>query len=256
MKYIKFFEKYKLFPNSKMIDKNGELLIYYHGVGKLGKFKEFDENLIGSTSGNFGHYGKGFYFTNSKNAAKSFSQMYGGTGEVIEAYLNIVNPFIVNEVNLIHIGEKYKLNLPKKIPIALDIDYLLSKLKNIDPIAYKLLELLNKYDYQKGWEKFLKNNDIEDSKIDLNLVSDWYEETKGERYGRGVSDYTIEELKDIGITPKLVYDYEENLNMAYLTNLGQDTEEWTNVIKKEGYDGIDAGDEIVVFDKSQIHIID
>lgn len=255
MLYMKIFEDFNLFPNSKMRDKKGKLEVYYHGVGPKGKFKEFDSNLIGTTSGNYGHYGKGFYFTDTYTKAEIFSEMFGGTGEVLKVYLNIINPFILNETNLIYIGEKYNLNLPNKIPVAIDINDLLNKLRTIDMVAYNLLYLLNIYGNRRGWELFMKNNNPGDSNIDLNNVTDWYDETKKERYDTGINVHIIEELKEIGIIPEYIYDYEENINMAYLTNLGQHSEEWTNSIKKEGYDGIDAGDEIVAFEKEQIYII-
>ena len=256
MKYLKIFEQYNNFPNSKMRNKDGELTTYFHGVGRLGKFKEFDETMIGYTSGNSGHFGKGIYFTDSELGAKSFSEFYGGTGEVIKAHLDINNPFYVNEKNLIFIGEKYNLNLPKKVIVALDIKNLLKQLKPIDKVAYRLLYLLDKYNYERGWKIFLKRNKYKDSTIDLNIISDWYEETNSERYGSGVHDFTIQEMENVGITPKFIYDYNEDIRMDYLTDLGQSSEDWTNSIKKEGYDGIVAGDEYVVFDKSQINIID
>jgi len=51
-------------------------------------------------------------------------------------------------------------------------------------------------------------------------VSDWYEETQGTRYGRGVNDFSVEELREIGIEPKLIYDFEEDVRMDYLTDFG------------------------------------
>lgn len=256
MKHLYLFEQFNIFPNSKMREVNGTLTTFYHGVGNQGKFKEFDERRIGTTSGNYGHYGKGFYFTDSKGYAKAFSRMYGGTEEVIEAYLDIKNPFIVNEKNLIYVGVKYDLKLPNKKAIAIDIKDLLKQLKPIDEVAYRLLYSLDSLGYKKGWKEFLKNNNADDTNIDLNTIGDWYEVTLRDKYDSGVSDYYIDELKNIGINPKLIYDYEENLNMAYLTNLGENSEGWTDAIKEEGYDGIVAGEEIVVFNNSQIYIID
>lgn len=233
--------------------------MFYHGVGASGMFDKFDKSFIGSTSGNFGHYGKGFYFTDTYRKAKAFSKAYGGTGEVIVAKLNIKNPFIVNEENLAYIGEKYKLNIPKKIPVAIDIENLLAQLKEKDQVAYELLFLMHKTkSISSGWKEFMKKHHRTfegETGIDLNIITDWYEETLGERYGRAISEYSVQEMKEMGINPKFIYDYPENLNMAYLTNLGQNAEEWTEAIKSEGYDGIYAGEEIVVFEPEQIKIL-
>jgi hypothetical protein len=238
-----------------MVDENGQPKKFYHGVGRAGKFDTFNKELISATSGNHGHFGVGFYFTDTERKAKSFSDWYGGTGEVIAVYLKVENPFYVTEESLIEIGEKYKLNLPPKVAMAIDINDLLEKLKSIDTVAHELLSLINKHkDYEKGWKEFLANHkgEVPTSKLDLNTVADWYEDTIAEKYTRGVSEYTLKELKEIGIEPKIIYGYDEDIRMDYLTDLGQSATAWTDAIKKEGYDGIVAGDEFVVFEPNQI----
>ena len=219
----------------------------------------FDKSFIGSTSGNQGHFGKGFYFTDTYSKAKSFSEFYGGTGEVIAARLDMRKTFHVNEKNLAFIGEKYNLNLPSKIDVAIDLKDLLAQLKKKDPIAFSLLNSIAKHnDHSKGWDEFLRNNPRQfegSTGVDLNWISDWYEETQKTRYDRGVSHHTEEEMSSIGIVPKYIQDYSEDLRMDYLTDLGQSSDDWTQAIKKEGYDSIIAGDEIVVFESEQIHII-
>lgn len=265
MKHLKTYESFnsdnfkQWFGNSKMVDENGQPKKFYHGVGRAGKFDTFNKDLISATSGNHGHFGVGFYFTDTERGAKSFSEWYGGTGDVLTVYLKIENPFYVTEESLIEIGEKYNLNLPSKVLMVIDIDDLLSKLKSVDVVAYELLSLINKHDdYEKGWKEFLANHngEIPNSKLDLNTVADWYEDTKVEKYGRSVSDYTLEELDGIGIEPKLIYGYDEDIRMDYLTELGQSATAWTDAIKKEGYDGIIAGDEFVVFEPNQIKSVD
>lgn len=233
---------------------------YYHGVGPKGVFTKFDKTLIGSTSGNKGHFGEGFYFTTTFSYAKSFSLAYGGTGEVIAVKLNINKPFLHTEENIIYIGEKYNLPLPSKEIVAIDLQDLLMQLKSKDAIAYQLLKSISDSGgIELGWKKFLNNNPgvyEGETGLDLNLISDWYEETEGERYGRGVNDFSVKEMESIGIKPKFIYDYSENLRLDYLTNLGQDSHDWTKSIKEEGYDSIIAGEEIVVFEPEQIHIIE
>ncbi len=76
MNHLKTYESFnsdnfrQWFGNSKMIDTDGEPRVFYHGTGRAGKFDTFKADLIGSTSGNSGHFGQGFYFTDSKGGAK------------------------------------------------------------------------------------------------------------------------------------------------------------------------------------------
>lgn len=265
MKHLKTYESFNTdnfkqwFGNSKMVDENGQPKVFYHGVGRAGKFDTFNKDLISASSGNHGHFGVGFYFTDENKTAKGFSEFFGGTGDVMSVYLKMENPFYVNEENLIELGEKYELNLPSKVDMGIDINDLLSKLKNIDSVAYELLSCISKHDdYKKGWEEFLSkyNGEIPESKLDLNTVADWYEDTIIEKYGSGVSDYTIEELRNIGIEPKIIRGYDENIRMDYLTDLGQSATACTDAIKKEGYDGIVAGDEFVIFEPNQVKSVD
>jgi len=265
MLYLKSYESFdsnlfkKWFGNSKMVDSNGNPKVFYHGVGKFGKFDNFNKEFIGGTSGNYGHFGTGFYFIDSKSGAENFSEFYGGTGEVLSVYLKVDKPFYANEENLIKLGEKYKLNLPPKVDLAIDIDDLLLKLKQVDKVAYELLLSISKHkDYSKGWEEFLSRykGDIPVTKLDLNNVGDWYEDTIIEKYGNGVSENTIKELKEIGIIPKIIKGYNEDIRLDYLTNLGEYATDWTMAIRKEGYDGVVAGNEYVVFEPNQIKSVD
>lgn len=257
-KIIKEYKEYlndkfwKWFGKSKMVDDKGNPEIYYHGVGKLGKFDTFREDLIGATSGNYGHFGIGFYFTTYKGFAENFSIMYGGTGEVIPAYLKIENPFYVNEKNLIFIGEKYDLNLPEKKPLSINKEKILKQLKNIDELGYNLLLLILDKGISEGWEIFLeKYPNYNDSKLDLNDISEWIEYFEPEKY-RVVPNWLKDELNRYGFKDYLEYEYEENIRMDYLTELGNYANDWTDAIKKEGHDGIDAGEEVVVFKSNQI----
>jgi hypothetical protein len=104
MKYIKLFENFHLdedfyewFKGSKIVDKDGNPLIVYHGSPS--KFDEFDRYYSGKNWGNT--FGKGIYFTNSKEYAKNYTKdpiTDVDTNNIIEAYLNIKNPLIVSSV--------------------------------------------------------------------------------------------------------------------------------------------------------------
>lgn len=73
------------FRNSKIRNRQGQLLVCYHGTNA--EFEEFKEEFISSSSGNFGWFGKGFYFTNSEKVSKQ----YGNIRK--KCYLNITKPF-------------------------------------------------------------------------------------------------------------------------------------------------------------------
>jgi len=69
--------------SSKIVDENGEPMLVFHGT-KV-KFNDFDEYKQ-----KIGWLGRGFYFTNDKNATKEYGK------SVMKIFLNIMKPFIVN----------------------------------------------------------------------------------------------------------------------------------------------------------------
>jgi hypothetical protein len=76
------------FGNSKIVDESGNPLIVFHGTDK--QFESFNENEIGSNSGNSGFLGKGFYFSKEKSIALAY-------GKVKEVYLSIKKPFTITK---------------------------------------------------------------------------------------------------------------------------------------------------------------
>lgn len=79
---------------SKVVDENGEPMVVYHGTPHYG-FTVFDIGKFGERDG--GHYGKGFYFTPSKDYAASYAKpgywnFNGDESKVYGAFLNIRNP--------------------------------------------------------------------------------------------------------------------------------------------------------------------
>lgn len=64
-------------------------IIAYHGTHN--DFNVFDEDFIGSASGNLGFFGKGFYFTKDKSIAECY-------GNVKTVKLSVKNPFIIKDV--------------------------------------------------------------------------------------------------------------------------------------------------------------
>ena len=79
----------KWFGDSKVVDKNGNPLVVYHGTNA--DFDEFKPTTIGAL-------GKGSYFAFDKDAAKEWAARYNG-GRVIEANLYSKNPLIIDNTN-------------------------------------------------------------------------------------------------------------------------------------------------------------
>lgn len=84
------------FKNSKVRDKDGNLIVCYHGTPTPG-FKEFGKER----NSQFGKYKFGDanvnYFTTNKEAASSYTYLgYEKDGNVYACYINIENPYIVD----------------------------------------------------------------------------------------------------------------------------------------------------------------
>ena len=82
--FISWFGDWENYPknSSKVIDKNGEPLVCYHGTDN--EFYEFDINKQ-----RIGWLGKGFYFSENKIEAKDYGK------RLLKVFLNIKNPFII-----------------------------------------------------------------------------------------------------------------------------------------------------------------
>jgi hypothetical protein len=80
-------EQHEYFKNSVVRDESGNLKVMYHGTSR-GGFTVFD--TFGS---NYGLFGTGSYFTESKTIAESYTKKGKGKNpQVYETYLNITNP--------------------------------------------------------------------------------------------------------------------------------------------------------------------
>lgn len=90
-------EQIEYFKDSKVVDSAGNLLVCYHGTRKPG-FTEFDARKGDSFFGEykFGDYNIN-YFTTNKSVAVGYTEIgIEENGNVYACYVNIVNPFIVN----------------------------------------------------------------------------------------------------------------------------------------------------------------
>lgn len=82
-------EQKEFFKDSKVRDENGNLLVVYHGTNS--KFTVFDYNKT-----KLGKLGYGFYFTANKNFAKN----YAVNDNLVEAYIKVTNPLVIEETVL------------------------------------------------------------------------------------------------------------------------------------------------------------
>lgn len=85
------------FKDSRAVDGQGRLLVLYHGTGA--KFTVFDKTRIGE---NFSDRGSdlGFYFSPYVEDANGYAREaagYQGNGEVMQVYLNLKNPLVIED---------------------------------------------------------------------------------------------------------------------------------------------------------------
>ena len=84
------------FGNSVVKNEDGTPKVVYHGTGA--EFTAFSKEKIGTSTGNIGIFGKGFYFTNSEKYADYYNRTDGipsqkGVGKTLSVYLSMQNPF-------------------------------------------------------------------------------------------------------------------------------------------------------------------
>lgn len=91
----------KWFGDSKVVDKDGEPLVVYHGTGS--DIEAFQKGYVGKTSVlgmSVDTQRHGFYFTEDKNFASAFADQprFKRTGNnVIPVYLSVENPLVMTE---------------------------------------------------------------------------------------------------------------------------------------------------------------
>ena len=235
--------------SSKVLDENGEPMVCYHGTNR--DFSVFDIKEIGQGSGNLGHYGYGFYFSEDIIEAK----VYGSN--ILKCFLKIKNPFLNINENFDLLKKYGFFGIDEKVAISIDFNDFYNKIALIDGKAYEFVKIAKEKGLDNVWDIYLENNNSSDSTIDLNSLYDillYTDLFKQNDYK--VPDYVFTEIEEIGIQPKLNYDYEFEQSLHWVTNLGENSKEVTNVIKSLGFDGIIVGSEFVLFESSQIKLAD
>ena len=104
-------EQQEFYADSKILDKDGNLLVLYHGTGA--DFTVFDTKRAGQNYDEWSEYGKGIYLTPSTKLAKYYAEnARGSKTKQMELYANIENPFNVTkavEFDIDDLAEKYGL---------------------------------------------------------------------------------------------------------------------------------------------------
>jgi hypothetical protein len=236
---------WKWFGESK-IKENNKPLICYHGTSNK-NIKVFDINKIGQTTGNYGHYGYGFYFSEDIREAKTYGS------KIYQCYLKIINPFKGTDKEILKLKKKGVDTIDDLIVVSIDFDSFKNSFKNDTPI-FKIIDSIEKHG--DAWDLILdfKNKNLLDSDK-LNSVLDVLEFTTFNKNVRGVPDYIFDELKSLGIKPKLNKGFPYYQSLHWVTDLGDRSKEITDIIKQMGYDGVWYGSEIVVFEPNQIKSI-
>lgn len=89
----------EFFKNSKALDEDGNLLVVYHGT-QSGEFTVFEHGK--GQRNDAGWLGEGYYFYGDKHEAQIYA-MNGG--RLIEAYLNVENPYYATAEDMEHLAE-------------------------------------------------------------------------------------------------------------------------------------------------------
>lgn len=82
-------EQQEFFKDSQVRDENGNLQVVYHGTNDM--FNVFDKNMQNKNEPSGDYVGQGFYFANDQRKAKRYGK------NIVEAYLNLKNPLIIND---------------------------------------------------------------------------------------------------------------------------------------------------------------
>jgi GNAT superfamily N-acetyltransferase len=134
------------FGNSKIVDKQGNPLIVYHGSPN--DFKEFMYKYIGKTGTSRGY---GFYFTDIKEFAVGFKE--SDKGKLYEVYLKIIKP--LDDIN----KKITKIQLEKFV-------------KSLDPDGNEYLSNYGDIEHE-GYDKILKRaieNEFKYNHNDVDLI--------------------------------------------------------------------------------------
>lgn len=127
---------WKWFGDSKVVDKDGNPLVVFHGTDTT--FKMFDINKMRN-----GWLSKGFYFTVDKSEAKHYGN------NILSVYLRLKNPFIIqpdiiNSDGTVEFAKSAKEQILDTYPELKDVDF-----KNVTDFLTK-----------KGYDGIIHSNNL------------------------------------------------------------------------------------------------
>ena len=227
---------------SKVVDEETrEPLVVYHGTRT--NFTEFNIDSIASNTGNFGHYGYGFYFSDDIRETKSYGDI------ILTCFLNFRNPFTWNHKNIILLKKNGVYGIDDLEDVAFDRRDLVEKVSKVSIPASELLQLIIKKGYEGGWEDWLEKYNINDYEIDFNDIGNLLDD----KY----IDHNKKVLKALGVRRvKTIKDFPYEQSLHWITNLGERSKEVTEIISNLGFDSIVYGSEFIAFKPNQIKIAD
>lgn len=244
---------WKWFGGSKIIE-NGQPMICYHG-SPISNIEVFDISKIGYNKGNYGHYGYGIYFSTDIREAN----VYGNN--IYKCYIKMSNPFVGNENQILELKKIGVQGIDDLVILSIDFESLKNEFKRInDKLSYNFFKNVQEQGEEYAWNDIRNKVGDQPNSIQiynkLNNISDIMYYTTLNKNVHGVSDYVLDELKKLGIKPKLNKGFEYEQSLHWITDLGNRSKYVTETIKKLGYDGVFYGSEIVVFEPNQIKSID
>lgn len=237
----------KWFGNSKIIE-DGKPMICYHGSSN-DSIDFFDITKIGSNTGNYGHYGYGIYFSTDIREAKTYGK------NIYECYVKIINPFVGNHDQILELKENGVDNIDELSVLSIDFESFKECFKS-NNLIYNFLKNIQDYDITYAYN-VLHDLDVDLNSIDydFNDIYDIVEYTTINKEVNGVPDWVLDKLSEMNISPKLNKGFLHEQSLHWITDLGNNSKEVTDIIKKLGYDGVFYGSEIIVFYPNQIKSI-
>jgi hypothetical protein len=233
------------FGSSKVVE-DGKPLIVYHGSPDS-NITVFDLSKIGSNKGNLGHYGYGFYFSTDVREAKNYG------GNIYKCYIRMLNPFVGNDEQILQLKQAGVSGIDELSVSSIDFDSFKNSFDK-NSLIYTFLTVFEKSGLSGAWDYVNNSGEDIDSDV-LNDISDIVEYTTLNKDVDGVPDYVLDLLSELNVSPKLKKGFEYNQSLHWITNLGENSKEVTDVIMSLDYDGVMYGSEIVAFRPNQIKSI-
>lgn len=255
---------------NEVFKQDGEVRTFYHGTN-TGDFTVFDKAVLGSSSGDMGWFGKGFYFAFSSQEAATYG------GRVIPAYLKMQNPYDYSQLYKFK-GSEYRsneysrfawlYNIVNQFPDIVDGQNIYAY-----PNDAEDGEMISWKQLAKQMDRIQKEVSFEVGQTELgngDIAWELRADPKEESYTAPDGEvYTWKEwgMRQLFATEK---EAKEPINQigAYLANvMGVETIprraieriDFSGAVQRAGYDGIlqsVSGDEAVVFDSNQIKSAD